>query len=64
MSLYLASAIGSNNVANTGGSIATMTTNEQNISMVASGFTIGSSIFRNMIPNNAGKKLYYWAELN
>jgi len=71
MSMYVAFSIGSNNVANAAGPIATMTANELNITgdknfilimilstlMVAPSFAIGSSIFGNKILNNTGKEL-------
>jgi len=71
MSLYVAFSIGSNNVANAAGPIATMTANELNISgdknfilvmilstlMVAPSFAIGSSIFGEKILNNTGKEI-------
>ncbi len=71
MSLYVAFSIGSNNVANAAGPIATMTANELHITgdrnfilimilsilMVAPSFAIGSSIFGNKILNNTGKEI-------
>jgi len=71
MSLYVAFSIGSNNVANAAGPIATMTANELNIYgdknfilvmiistlMVAPSFAIGSSIFGDKILNNTGKEI-------
>ena len=71
MSLYVAFSIGSNNVANASGPIASMTANELNISvdknfllimilstlLVAPNFAIGSSIFGNKILNNTGKEI-------
>ena len=71
MSLYVAFSIGSNNVANAAGPIATMTANELHITgdknyilimilsilMVAPSFTIGSSIFGDKILNNTGKEI-------
>lgn len=71
MSLYVAFSIGSNNVANASGPIATMTANELNISaennfivililstlLVAPNFGIGSSIFGNKILKNTGKEI-------
>jgi sulfate permease len=71
MSLYVAFSIGSNNVANASGPIASMTANELNISLdknfllimilstllVAPNFGIGSSIFGNKILNNTGKEI-------
>jgi sulfate permease len=71
MALYVAFSIGSNNVANASGPIASMTTNELNIStdknviiililstlMIAPNFAIGSSIFGNKILSNTGKEI-------
>lgn len=71
MSLYVAFSIGSNNVANASGPIATMTANELNISgdknfilililstlLIAPNFAIGSSIFGNKILHNTGKEI-------
>jgi sulfate permease len=71
MSLYVAFSIGSNNVANAAGPIATMTANELNISVddhfilimllstliVAPSFGIGSSIFGHKIVKNTGKEI-------
>lgn len=71
MSLYVAFSIGSNNVANASGPIATMTANELNISLdknfilililstllIAPNFGIGSSIFGSKILNNTGKEI-------
>ncbi len=71
MSLYVAFSIGSNNVANASGPIATMTANELNISLdknfllimilstlvVAPCFGIGSSIFGHKIVENTGKEI-------
>ncbi len=71
MSLYVAFSIGSNNVANASGPIATMTTNELNISgdknfilililstlLIAPNFAIGSSLFGNKILQNTGKEI-------
>ncbi len=71
MSLYVAFSIGANNVANAAGPIATMTTNELNISghsdfililllstlIVAPSFGIGSSIFGSKILENTGKEI-------
>jgi sulfate permease len=71
MSLYVAFSIGSNNVANASGPIATMTANELSISgdknfllimilstlLIAPNFAIGSSIFGNKILNNTGKEI-------
>lgn len=71
MSLYVAFSIGSNNVANASGPIASMTTNELHISgdrnfilililstlLIAPNFAIGSSLFGNKILNNTGKEI-------
>ncbi|MBI5008090.1 MAG: inorganic phosphate transporter [Bacteroidia bacterium] len=71
MSLYVAFSIGSNNVANASGPVATMTANELNISgdknfilililstlLIAPNFAIGSSIFGNKILQNTGKEI-------
>jgi sulfate permease len=71
MSFYVAFSIGSNNVANASGPIATMTANELNISvdnnfilimilstlLIAPNFAIGSSIFGNKILQNTGKEI-------
>ena len=71
MSMYVAFSIGSNNVANAAGPIATMTGNELKVSgeadlflvmilamlMVAPGFAIGSSVFGNKILQNTGKEI-------
>ncbi len=71
MSMYVAFSIGSNNVANAAGPIATMTANELNVTgeadtflimilavlMIAPGFAIGSSVFGNKILNNTGKEI-------
>lgn len=71
MSLYVAFSIGSNNVANASGPIATMSANELNISgdknfilililstlLIAPNFAIGSSIFGNKILENTGKEI-------
>ncbi len=71
MSLYVAFSIGANNVANAAGPIATMTTNELDISgnnnfilimilstlIVAPSFAIGSSIFGHKILKNTGKEI-------
>lgn len=70
-SLYVAFSIGSNNVANAVGPIATMTANELNIAgeesfflimilstlMIAPCFGIGSSIFGYKIVQNTGKEI-------
>jgi sulfate permease len=71
MSLYVAFSIGSNNVANAAGPIASMTANELKISInenfilimllstliVAPSFGIGSSIFGHKILKNTGKEI-------
>ena len=71
MSLYVAFSIGSNNVANASGPIATMTINELNLAgdknfllililstlLIAPNFAIGSSIFGNKILRNTGKEI-------
>lgn len=71
MSFYVAFSIGSNNVANAAGPIATMTANELNISvdknflvimilstlLISPNFAIGSSIFGTRILNNTGKEI-------
>ncbi len=71
MSLYVAFAIGANNVANAAGPIAIMTANELNISVdnnfmvimmlstliIAPSFGIGSSIFGHKIVKNTGKEI-------
>lgn len=71
MSLYVAFAIGANNVANAAGPIAMMTANELEISVdnnfilimllstliIAPSFGIGSSIFGHKIVKNTGKEI-------
>lgn len=71
MSLYVAFSIGSNNVANAAGPIASMTANELGISIddnfilimilatliIAPNFGIGSSIFGHKIVRNTGKEI-------
>lgn len=71
MSMYVAFSIGSNNVANAAGPIASMTANELHISLdknfllimilstllVAPNFGIGSSIFGHKIVKNTGKEI-------
>jgi sulfate permease len=71
MSLYVAFSIGSNNVANASGPIASMTANQLHISVdenfilililstliVAPSFGIGSSIFGHKILQNTGKEI-------
>ncbi|MFH1120333.1 MAG: anion permease [Bacteroidota bacterium] len=77
MSLYVAFSIGSNNVANAAGPIASMTANELNITgdknfllimilstlMVAPSFAIGSSIFGNRILANTGKEIVLFGKI-
>lgn len=77
MSLYVAFSIGSNNVANAAGPIASMTANELNITgdknfllimilstlMVAPSFAIGSSIFGNKILANTGKEIVLFGKI-
>lgn len=71
MSLYVAFSIGSNNVANAAGPIASMTANELNLPLeknfviimilstliVAPSFGIGSSIFGHKLLRNTGKEI-------
>lgn len=71
MSLYVAFSIGSNNVANASGPIASMTANELGISadknfmlimilstlLVAPNFAIGCSVFGDKILKNTGKEI-------
>lgn len=71
MSLYVAFTIGSNNVANASGPIASMTANELGISrdknfilililstlVIAPAFGIGSSLFGHKIVSNTGKEI-------
>lgn len=71
MSLYVAFSIGSNNVANASGPIASMTANQLKISVdenfvlimilstliVAPNFAIGSSVFGHKILQNTGKEI-------
>ena len=71
MSLYVAFSIGSNNVANASGPVATMSANELGITgeknfilllilstlLIAPNFAIGSSIFGNRILENTGKEI-------
>lgn len=71
MSFYVAFSIGSNNVANASGPIATMSANELNLTgdknfilililstlLIAPNFAIGSSIFGNKIVENTGKEI-------
>jgi len=77
MSLYVAFSIGSNNVANAAGPIASMTANELNITgdrnfllimilstmMVAPSFAIGSSIFGNKILKNTGREIVLFGKI-
>ncbi|MHC1775784.1 MAG: anion permease [Lentimicrobium sp.] len=77
MSLYVAFSIGSNNVANAAGPIASMTANELNIHgernfllimilstlMVAPSFAIGSSIFGDKILKNTGKEIILFGKI-
>jgi sulfate permease len=77
MSLYVAFSIGSNNVANAAGPIASMTANELNISgdknfllimilstlMVAPSFAIGSSVFGSKILANTGKEIVLFGKI-
>ncbi len=77
MSLYVAFSIGSNNVANAAGPIASMTANEMNIHgdrnfllimilstlMVAPSFAIGSSIFGDKILKNTGKEIILFGKI-
>jgi sulfate permease len=76
MSCYVAFSIGSNNVANAAGPIASMTANELNISLddnftlimilstllVAPCFGIGSSLFGHKIVQNTGKEIYLFGK--
>lgn len=72
MSSYVAFAIGSNNVANASGPIATMTINELNLAnesrnfilimilatlIIAPNFGIGSSVFGHKVLRNTGKEI-------
>ncbi len=71
MSMYVAFSIGSNNVANAAGPIASMTLNELNLDsssnfilililstlIIAPNFAIGSSVFGNKIVQNTGKEI-------
>ena len=77
MSLYVAFSIGSNNVANAAGPIATMTMNELGISsnesfilimilatlIVAPNFGIGSSIFGHKIVQKTGKEIVLFGRI-
>lgn len=76
MSLYVAFAIGANNVANAAGPIAMMTANELGISadnsfilimllstlIIAPSFGIGSSIFGHKIVKNTGKEIVFFGK--
>lgn len=76
MSLYVAFSIGSNNVANAAGPIATMTANELDISvdnnfiiimilstlLIAPNFGIGSSLFGYKIMKNTGKEIFLFGK--
>jgi len=77
MSLYVAFSIGSNNVANASGPIASMTINELGIGMeenfilimilstliVAPSFGIGSSVFGHKILRNTGKEIILFGKI-
>lgn len=78
MSLYVAFAIGANNVANAAGPIATMTLNELNLDytnknfvlimilatlIIAPNFGIGSSIFGHKIVRNTGKEIVLFGKI-
>jgi sulfate permease len=77
MSLYVAFSIGSNNVANAAGPIASMTINELNLTgeyhfilimilstlIIAPNFAIGSSIFGDKILKNTGKDIVRFGKL-
>jgi sulfate permease len=78
MSMYVAFSIGSNNVANASGPIASMTINELGISpshanykliiilttlIVAPSFGIGSSIFGNKVLRNTGKEIVLFGRI-
>jgi sulfate permease len=76
MSLYVAFSIGSNNVANAAGPIASMTANELGVTdekgfnllltfavfMIAPAFGIGSSVFGNKILENTGKEIVFFGK--
>lgn len=78
MSLYVAFSIGSNNVANASGPIASMTINELNISgekdfflimvistlLIAPGFAIGSYAFGKKILKNTGKEIVLFGKVD
>jgi sulfate permease len=77
MSLYVAFSIGSNNVANAAGPIASMTLNELNIAdgnqfvlimilstlIIAPSFGIGSSFFGHKIVKNTGKEIVLFGKI-
>jgi sulfate permease len=78
MSMYVAFTIGSNNVANASGPIASMTINELDISLIESNFIlimilstlvvapsfgIGSSLFGHKIVINAGKNIVLFGKI-
>ncbi|MBN2663140.1 MAG: inorganic phosphate transporter [Bacteroidales bacterium] len=76
MSLYVAFSIGTNNVANAAGPIATMASNEIGVSdanfihvmilatlIVAPNFAIGSSIFGNKIVKKTGKEIVLFGRI-
>jgi len=77
MAMYVAFSIGSNNVANAAGPIATMTVNELHLSMdknfilvmilstliVAPSFGIGSSLFGEKIVKNTGKEIVMFGRI-
>lgn len=77
MSLYVAFAIGANNVANAAGPIASMTINELNIDLdsnfvlimilstliIAPSFGIGSSIFGHKVVKNTGKEIVLFGKV-
>ena len=77
MSMYVAFSIGSNNVANAAGPIASMTANELHINgnenfllimilstlIIAPNFGIGSSIFGHKIVKNTGKEIILFGKL-
>jgi len=77
MSLYVAFSIGSNNVANAAGPIATMTIHELGIDfdshfilvmilatlIVAPSFGIGSSLFGHKIVENTGKEIILFGKI-
>lgn len=76
MSLYVAFSIGSNNVANAVGPIASMSFNELDIStdnyvhvlilatlIIAPCFAIGSSIFGHKVVHNTGKEIFLFGKI-